>query len=111
MATQEQLAIAGLAIMAAAEVPNFLAGMLPSTMTIGRFAAEPEDRMRLRRGELVGGALGVSVGVAASLIAGSPVPFILTMTVLVILIYEYERAIRLAQQSGTAAPISDQPTL
>lgn len=111
MATAEQLAVAGLAIMAAAEVPNFLAGMLPSTMTIGRFAAEPEDRMRLRRGELVGGALGVSVGVAASLIGGSPVPFILTLTVLVILIYEYERAIRLAQQSGTAAPINAQPTL
>jgi len=103
--------MAGLAIMAAAEVPNFLAGMLPSTMTIGRFAAEPEDRMRLRRGELVGGALAVTVGVGASLIAESAVPFILTMAVLGVLIYEYERAIRLAQESGTARPISDQPTL
>lgn len=108
MASAEQLATAGLAIMAASEVPNFLAGLLPSTMTIGRFAADPEDRARLRRSEVVGSALAIGVGVGCSLVADSPVPFIMVMGVLAILLFEYERAIRMAQQSGTAQPINAQ---
>jgi hypothetical protein len=105
-ANADTLAMAGLAIMAAAEVPNFLAGLLPSTMTIGRFAAEPEDRARLRRSEVVGSALAAGVGVGASLIGRSPLPLLLTLAVLVILLYEYERAIRGARDSGRAVPIS-----
>lgn len=111
MATPDQLALAGLAIMAAAEVPNFLAGLLPSTMTIGRFAADPVDRARLRRSELVGSGLAVAVGVGASLVSGHPLPFVLTLGVLAVLLYEYERAIRSAQKSGTAVPISEQGTI
>jgi hypothetical protein len=108
MASAETLALAGVAIMAAAEVPNFLAGLLPSTMTIGRFAADPVDRGRLRRSEVVGSALAVTVGVGASLIGQSPYPLLLTLLVLGVLLYEYERAIRSAQQSGTATPINQQ---
>lgn len=108
MSSAENLALAGLAIMAAAEVPNFLAGLLPSTMTIGRFAADPQDRARLRRSEVVGSALAVGVGVGASLVGGHPLPFVLTLGVLVILLFEYERAIRSAQKSGTAVPINAQ---
>lgn len=107
MASQEQLALAGLAIMAAAEVPNFLAGLLPSTMTIGRFAADPIDRLRLRRSEIVGSGLAVAVGIGASLVGGHPLPFVLTMGVLAVLLYEYERAIRSAQNGGSAKPIND----
>src|SRR5580698_4830153 len=92
-----QLALAGLALMAASEVPNFLAGLLPSTMTIGRFAAEPQDRMRLRRSEIVGSALAIGTGVGAALIANHPAPFIMVMAVLFVMLYEYERAIRGAQ--------------
>jgi hypothetical protein len=111
MASADKLALAGLAIMAAAEVPNFLAGLLPSTMTIGRFAAEPVDRMRLRRSEIVGSGLAISVGVGASLIGQSPLPFVLTMGVLAVLLYEYERAIRQAQHGGKAKPINDASNL
>jgi hypothetical protein len=103
-----QLALAGLGIMAASEVPNFLAGLLPSTMTIGRFAAEPADRARLRRSEVVGSALAIGVGVGTSLVAESPIPFIMVMVVLVILLFEYERAIRQAVSEGTAQPINAQ---
>jgi hypothetical protein len=108
MATAETLAMAGLAIMAASEVPNFLAGLLPSTMTIGRFAAEPEDRARLRRSEIVGSALAIGVGVGTSLVARHPAPIIMVMVVLAVLLYEYERAIRMAQDGGTATPINQQ---
>jgi hypothetical protein len=109
MASSEQLAVAGLAIMAASEVPNFLAGLLPSTMTIGRFAAEPADRMRLRRSEIVGSALAVGVGVGCALVANHPAPFIMVLVVLAVMLFEYERAIRGAQESGTAVPINKQP--
>jgi hypothetical protein len=105
---QGTVAMAGLAIMAASEVPNFLAGLLPSTMTIGRFAAEPEDRLRLRRSEVVGSALALGVGVGCSLVADSPVPFLMVLGVLAVMLYEYERAIRGAQNSGTAVPINEQ---
>ncbi len=107
MGEADALALAGLAIMAAAEVPNFLAGLLPSTMTIGRFAANPEDRAALRRSELVGSGLAVAVGVGASLIGRHPLPLILTLLVLAVLLYEYERAIRRAAQSGRAVPMND----
>jgi hypothetical protein len=107
MDPSQKVALAGLAIMAAAEVPNFLAGLLPSTMTIGRFAADPVDRARLRRSEFVGSALAVGVGVGASLIGQHPLPLLLTLAVLVVLLYEYERAIRGAQESGRATPIND----
>ena len=103
----DKLALAGLAIMAAAEVPNFLAGLLPSTMTIGRFAADPVDRARLRRSEAVGSGLALAVGVGASLIGQSPLPLLLTLVVLAVLLHEYERAIRGAQESGRAVAIND----
>lgn len=107
-ATATTLATAGLAIMAASEVPNFLAGLLPSTMTIGRFAAEPEDRARLRRSEIVGSALAIGVGAGTSLVAHSAMPMVMVLAVLVVLLYEYERAIRMAQDGGTATPINQQ---
>jgi hypothetical protein len=110
MADATALAVAGLALMAASEVPNFLAGLLPSTMTIGRFAAEPQDRLRLRRSEIVGSALAVGVGVGVSLVANHPAPFIMVLIVLAIMIYEYERAIRGAMAPGSGAvPINQQP--
>jgi hypothetical protein len=109
MADPQALAVAGLAIMAASEVPNFLAGLLPSTMTIGRFAAEPQDRARLRRSEIVGSSLAIGVGVGCSLVANHPAPFIFVMAVLFIMLYEYERAIRSAQDPYSAAvPINQQ---
>jgi hypothetical protein len=84
----------GLTILAAAEVPNFLAGLLPSKMTISRFAVDPHDLSMIRRGEVIGSALAIAVGVAASLIADSSAPLVVTVIVLLILLYEYEQAIR-----------------
>lgn len=111
MSREELAALAGLTLLAMSEVPNFLAGLLPSTMTIGRFAADPVDRARLRRSEVVGSALSLSVGVGASLLAVNPMPFIACAVVLVVLLYEYERAIRHAQGSGAAVPMNEQPGL
>lgn len=84
----------GLTILAAAEVPNFLAGMMPSLMTIRTFADDPEQLRALRRGEVVGSALSLAVGLGASLVAESPAPMLASVAVLAVLLYEYERAMR-----------------
>lgn len=96
----------GLALLSAAEVPNFLAGMLPSLMTIQRFGAEDLDRAALRRGLVAGSVLSLGVGFAASLVAHDALPFFMTGTVLVALIIMYEHAIR--NPNPTATPINQQ---
>lgn len=96
----------GLMLLAAGEVPNFLAGMLPSLMTIQRFGADDIDKAALRRGELAGGALALAVGVGATLAAGSPLPLIATGVILVIMLVLYEHAIR--NPRPDAKPINDE---
>jgi hypothetical protein len=105
---KESIGRVGLAMAAAASVPNFLAGMLPSLMTIGRFAAEPDDLMKLRRGELIGSGLSLMTGAAASMVTNDPLPFIGTVIVLAILLFEYERAIRQAQSNPNLSTIDSQ---
>jgi hypothetical protein len=84
----------GLVILSAAEVPNFLAGMMPSLMTIRTFADDPEQLRALRRGEVVGSALSLGVGLGASLVADNPAPLLASAAVLAVLLYEYEKAMR-----------------
>jgi hypothetical protein len=106
MPDREKAAMLGLAILAASEVPNFLAGMLPSLMTIQRFGAEEEDLRSLRRGELIGSVLALGVGFGATLVADSPWPFLATGVVLVIMLGAYEHAIRNPHPAAT--PINRQ---
>lgn len=96
----------GLMLLAASEVPNFLAGMLPSLMTIKRFGATEEDRATLRRGEVAGSALALAVGAGASLVAGSPLPLAATLAILVVMLWLYEDAIR--NPHPDARPINEQ---
>jgi hypothetical protein len=84
----------GLVILAAAEVPNFLAGLLPSLFTIRTFSSDPEKVQALRRGEVVGSALSLGVGAGASLVAKRIEPLLACLAVLGVLLWEYERAIR-----------------
>jgi len=96
----------GLAMLSAAEVPNFLAGLLPSLMTINRFAAGEEDRIALRRGEVFGSILSVGIGVGATVASGSWWPLAGTLIVLGILLFLYESGIQ--NPSPTAKAIDDQ---
>jgi hypothetical protein len=108
MPKQTNAATAGLMLLAAGEVPNFLAGMLPSLMTINRFAAEEVDRQALRRGEVMGAALALMVGFGASLAASNVLPFVATVIVLVIMLISYEHAIRNAGKNPNLTPINQQ---
>lgn len=95
----------GLMLLSASEVPNFLAGMLPSLMTIKRFGATQEDRDTLRRGEVAGSALSLMVGAGASLAAKSWLPMLATLGILGIMLFMYEEAIR--NPHVDAVPIND----
>jgi hypothetical protein len=95
----------GLALLAASEVPNFLAGMLPSLMTIRRFGADEMDRSALRQGEILGGGLALVVGLGASLVAQDPAPAIATVVILGVMLVMYEHAIR--NPHPNAKPIND----
>lgn len=95
--TPQQL---GLVILAASEVPNFLAGMLPSLFTIQTFNDDPAKVRALRRGEVIGGAMALTVGVGASLVAKSWAPFWACFAILVAMIAAYEHAIRTPINGG-----------
>lgn len=84
----------GLLILAVSEVPNFLAGVLPSLFTIRTFSDDPEKVQALRHGELVGGAMSLAVGAGASLVSRSWAPFLACAGTLAIFLWQYESAIR-----------------
>ena len=88
-----EASVVGLAILSAGEVPNFLAGMLPSLFTIQSFSGGREEaRQSFRKGELVGGVMSLTVGLGASLACGNALPFVATAVALGVLIGMYEWA-------------------
>lgn len=96
--------IAGACLLAASEVPNFLAGALPSFMTIGRFAADPEDVQRLRDGERWAFVPIIAVGLGAGLVFKSYWVIATTAVTAAYYYIGYERHIR--NPSVTAEPIN-----
>ena len=98
--------VAGVCLLAASEVPNFLAGALPSFMTIGRFAAEPEDVKRLRDGEVWAAVPIIAVGAGTSLVFKNYWPMAVTAAVAVYYYIGYERHIR--NPSPKAEPINEE---
>ena len=101
-----EYSLLGVTLLAVADVPAFLSGLLPSLMTIQRFGAEDIDRDALRRGEALGGALALAVGAGASMIADSWLPFFACAATLAVLLAAYEHAIR--NPSPSATPIDSQ---
>lgn len=97
---------AGLFLLAVAEVPNYLAGVLPSWMTIRRFAADERDTTTLRVAELYGASFALLVGAGAALIAQSWWPLIGTIVAAALLLCGYEWAIR--HPHADAKPINEQ---
>lgn len=98
--------VVALTLLAAAEVPNFLAGALPSFMTIGRFAADDEDRDRLVSGMWYGAVLALMIGVGAGLAGSSYWPIAATLLVLAIMLHGYLK--HMNNPSKTATPINQQ---
>jgi hypothetical protein len=101
---------AGLAMLAVAEVPQVMSAFLPSPATARMGFNQGEDYMErvayLRRGEIVGSAVSLTLALAITFIMRPAIgeaawgPFIGAAIVLVIFLYEYERAIRAAIQDA-----------
>lgn len=104
------LQMLGLTILAVSEVPNFLAGVLPSLFTIRTFSDDPEKVKALRHGEIVGGSMSLLVGAGASLVSKSWLPFLACAGTLAVFLYQYEHAIRnpisrpLDMRDGSSSP-------
>lgn len=96
--------VAGACLLAASEVPNFLAGALPSFMTIGRFAADPEDVQRLRHGEMWAAVPILAVGIGATLVFKSWWIAVITAGTAGYYYVGYEKHIR--NPSTSAEPIN-----
>lgn len=97
---------AGLAMLSVAEVPQVMSAFLPSPATARMGFNEGEDyqeRVRyLRRGEVVGSVVSLSLALAITFITYPSVgaaawgPFVGAAIVLGIFLFEYERAIQAA---------------
>jgi hypothetical protein len=86
----------GLTILTIAEVPNFFSGLLPSLFTIGHFSTDESSEAVywIRRGEVNALGLSLGLGLGASLITRSPLPFIGCIGMSAFLMYHYEHALR-----------------
>lgn len=92
--SRENAEIASATILVATSMPNFYSGLLPSKMTISRFAHSDFDRMRLRQGMAVATAMSVAEAVAIGYMFGSPIPVVGGLLVAAVLVWQYEDAIR-----------------
>jgi hypothetical protein len=112
MAQKDAQAVA-LSVIIAAEVPNYYSGLLPSLFTIATFSggdnAKAAHTVRwIRRGEAQGTAQAVALSVAASILAGDPWPFILSMAMCAYYLYQYEHALRSGLASGPGIDMDQQ---
>lgn len=94
---------AGLILLGLAEVPQVMSAFLPSPTTAYMGGADPVRVSWLRRGEVIGSAVSLSIAGAVSLVAaqslgaGAGLIFIGAVVVLGLFLWEYERAIKLGQ--------------
>lgn len=96
-------------ILTVAETPTFFSGLLPSKMTIARFAAEPRDRAQLRKAEAKGAFYSILLGVGASILSDSPMPAVGAALMSAFLILtDYEPSIRDSMTNPDATPIDQQ---
>lgn len=94
-----------LAVIIAAEVPNYFSGLLPSLFTIATFSGGDQGkadhtRRWIRRGEMQGTLQAAVLSVAASILAEDPWPFLLSAGMVVYYLHQYEYALRLGLSDG-----------
>ena len=102
---KEKLSSLAIAVLVAAEVPNFYAGLLPSEMTIKRFAAKEEDKKTLLSSMMTASIEAAFFVAAASYAAQSFVPVVLGGAMMGLSIWRYSSSI--ANPHKDAVPIDD----
>lgn len=93
-------AVSGLVLLGLAEVPQVMSAFLPSPTTAYMGGAEDRRVSWLRRGEILGSAVSLSIAAAVSLVASREMGagawwiFAGAAVILGLFLLEYERAIR-----------------
>jgi hypothetical protein len=115
------LAIAGLAGMMLAEVPQVLSGFLPSPSTAydkaaGAISTGDESMSILRKSEVKGTLVTIVMAGAVSLMAGAVIGkkaillFLAAMAILVFFLLDFEGAIKKGKAHGSQQQNSNQPS-
>jgi hypothetical protein len=103
VAGSASVASAGLILLGLAEVPQVMSAFLPSPTTAYMGGADPVRVMWLRRGEIIGSAVSLSIAAAVSLVASGDMGgaagliFLGAVVILGLFLWEYERAIKKGQ--------------
>jgi hypothetical protein len=103
-------AAAGLVLLGLAEVPQVMSAFLPSPTTAYMGGSDPVRVKWLRRGEIMGGGISVSIAVAVTLVAYDdlgPMAGLILIGAIVILglfLWEYERALKQGVRDGQGKP-------
>lgn len=102
-----------LTVLVVSEVPNFWSGFLPSLFTIATFSAGDQEKMAhtktwIRRGEAQAAGLTIALGIAASVLAEEPWPFIGVLIMGAYLAYQYEMALKKGMESGLGLDMAGQ---
>ena len=98
-------------LLGLAEVPQVMSAFLPSPTTAYMGGADPTRIAWLRRGEIIGSGVSLSIAAAVSMIAAQDMGqhawwiFLGAAGILALFLWEYERAIRMGQKdNGGQAP-------
>lgn len=96
--------IMALSVLAAGDAAAFLSGVNPSLFTIrtfsGDWAGTDETAGDIRKGMILGNALALAVGGAATVVSESWWPLIFTMGAAIVLDMAYEWALRCPRGNG-----------
>lgn len=106
MAKERSAESVALTILTIAEIPNFWSGFLPSLFTIGHFSStESSDSLYwIRYGEANAIGLSLTLGIGASIVSKSWLPFVGTVAMCAFLLMQYEKALA----AGKGNDITDQ---
>ena len=102
----DKTATAGLILLGLAEVPQVMSAFLPSPTTAYQGGADPERVAWLRRGEIIGSTVSLSIALAVTFVARREMGekawliFLGAVVILAAFLLEYERAIRKGQENG-----------
>jgi len=108
----DSAAAAGLILLGLAEVPQVMSAFLPSPTTAYMGGSDPVRVKWLRRGEIMGAGVSISIAVAVTLVAyedlGPAAGLILlgAIGILALFLLEYERALKQGVRDGQGRPKS-----
>lgn len=96
--------VLGIAVLSAGDAAAFLSGVNPSLFTIrtfrGDWASQQQTSSDIHTGMIIGNALALAVGFAATLVTESWWPFLFTVACAGALDASYEWALRSPRTSG-----------